>query len=71
MSNDFSFARGLRKLMEREDIPQCMLADFSGVREKTISETLREITVPRQKTKDRLAEVFRMTAEAVEAYGKE
>lgn len=71
MSNDFAFARGLRKLMEREDIPQYVLADFSGVRRKTISETLREITVPRQKTKDRLAEVFRMTAEAVEAYGKE
>lgn len=66
---ELAFGKGLRILMEREELNISEVADWSGVEKQTIREICRSSRRPYEGTKRMIAAVFRMTVEEVEAVG--
>lgn len=70
-SNDLRFGRGLKRLMEREEITIAEMEEWSGVSCSTISRTRLGVQTPHRGTMEALAAVFRMRAEEVIRAGEE
>lgn len=68
---DPRFGRGLSKLMEREELTNAMVSDFAQMDVGMVSRIKRGVTTPTERTKKRLAKVFRVTVEEVEKLGEE
>lgn len=68
---DPRFGRGMRKLMEREELTGRMLAEFAGLHETSVSEIKCLTAMPTLTTKMKIAAVFRMKVREVEALGEE
>lgn len=69
IEHDPRFGRGLKILIEREELTNVLVADFAELSVDTVSRIRRGAMTPSKKTAQKIAAVFRMTAEQVEALG--
>lgn len=60
---ELAFGKGLRILMEREELNFSEVAEWSGVEKQTIREICRSSRRPHESTKQIIAAVFRTTVE--------
>ena len=69
IERDPRFGRGLKILIERGELTNALVADFAELSVDTVSRIRRGANTPSKKTAQKIAAVFRMTAEQVKALG--